>query len=125
MTGIVSFNSKLVRLEALLVKITENIYHLSFNSKLVRLEVNNAFSQDEDHESFNSKLVRLEEALREAGLDSSVFQFQTGSIRSVRSIRYIILSLLCFNSKLVRLEVSIVLDLSIEMAYVSIPNWFD
>ena len=53
---------------------------------------------------FNSKLVRLEvEELATTPLDVSMFQFQTGSIRSFTDDLCVI-KWVCFNSKLVRLE---------------------
>ena len=75
-----------------------------FNSKLVRLEGTKLSSFKSNLASFNSKLVRLEVNEPENNL-KSVFQFQTGSIRSLAVDRSG-LSQNGFNSKLVRLEVS-------------------
>ena len=78
-----SFNSKLVRLEAMKHQKLLVIL-LRFNSKLVRLEAGRKeLDKQIENLCFNSKLVRLED---EFVLDvdftvSMKFQFQTGAIR--------------------------------------------
>ena len=61
---------------------------LSFNSKLVRLEAGNQLILPlKVLISFNSKLVRLEElTLRVRVLSDREFQFQTGSIRRKQAL---------------------------------------
>ena len=99
------FNSKLVRLEVKKIAAIAEVLK-SFNSKLVRLEdrllcraAHHAFC------GFNSKLVRLE-VIRDTlvWMPESVFQFQTGAIRSSKP-EPMEVSEESFNSKLVRLEV--------------------
>ena len=120
-----SFNSKLVRLKELRTEgndydltmfqfqtgsiksrrlgLMKVIADYSFNSKLVRLKVNRIDNSLCGFFCFNSKLVRLKAKNRTETLFSSVlFQFQTGSIKSLGCP-----CCDCFD------------------CHVSIPNWFD
>ena len=110
----------------------------SFNSKLVRIRsvrgaMNCATTSQED-KGFNSKLVRIRRRKSYAHMCSNgtcaamahvhKFQFQTGSIRSPSLVWKPASLDLCFNSKLVRLEVYSGCS-CIFYKQVSIPNWFD
>ena len=100
------FNSKLVRLEDF-DRCGFSVICVSFNSKLVRLEAHfhQRTSDDTPKTRFNSKLVRLEDAALLKKRASHSFQFQTGAIRSLKAVLNV-LRYSCFNSKLVRLEVT-------------------
>ena len=83
---------------------------------------------------FNSKLVRLEvggydSILSELSMGWTMFQFQTGAIRSrlIAKISQTTANEGSFNSKLVRLEVNVMADQvnSDSQHNVSIPNWCD
>ena len=120
-------------------------YMICFNSKLVRLKASCALDLDATCVSFNSKLVRLKVACNAIALSSSMFQFQTGAIKRIRSsssrircrsfnsklvrlkVRFSIAFLYekeCFNSKLVRLKVATAW-VDQRLYAVSIPNWCD
>ena len=133
------FNSKLVRIRSVRGAMncaTTSQEDKGFNSKLVRIRsvrgAMNCATTSQENKDFDSKLVRLEEKLKNwMMLQDESFQFQTGAIRrrnamgvfrhtdnkfqfqtgSIRrngrvsclSVRY------SFNSKLVRLEVLILM----------------
>ena len=99
------FNSKLVRLKGSVQAGVSGICQ-SFNSKLVRLK---AFSgrglRGNSQACFNSKLVRLKVSypVQDTQRLRAVFQFQTGSIKSLRGSTSSSATK-SFNSKLVRLK---------------------
>ena len=79
---LLSFNSKLVRLEVQHGQVWQKCL-LRFNSKLVRLEEHWWGVSLSIYHRFNSKLVRLEERIAKlTETQLKEFQFQIGAIRS-------------------------------------------
>ena len=84
---------------------------IGFNSKLVRLKAKVLADEVCARASFNSKLVRLKVPIT-ASLDFrfSMFQFQTGAIKSDGDFADGVHYIHSFNSKLVRLKVFYILS---------------
>ena len=72
---------------------------------------------------FQTGSIKSIASLRRASVKNR-FQFQTGSIKSIASISYDTYGFPSFNSKLVRLKGREV-DRRVHFGIVSIPNWFD
>ena len=99
------FNSKLVRLKEQ-IRTDTVIAKVGFNSKLVRLKaVSSSETLERSEVRFNSKLVRLKGSTSSIVFRcTSLFQFQTGSIKRMGWMPAASAACQCFNSKLVRLK---------------------